>query len=71
MTRGNQRDLARAKAAKKQEANKKSKGASEQAGNAGLSMEARKQRDADIMRAKQAGWPDLVLICILEWAVIF
>ena len=55
MTRGNQRDLARAKAAKKQEANKKSKGASEQAGNAGLSMEARKQRDADIMRAKQAG----------------
>merc|ERR1712126_759136 len=41
MTRGNQRDKARDKAAKDQE------------GNKGLNMEQRKQRDADIMRQKQ------------------
>ena len=51
MTRGNQRDMARAKAAKKEQSGKK---ASEQAGNAGLNKEQRQQRDADIMRQKQA-----------------
>ena len=50
MTRGNQRDLAREKAAKK---NKGAKTAAEQDGNKGLTMEQRKQRDADIMRQKQ------------------
>ena len=50
MTRGNQRDLARAKAAKKDGAKAKAPvGGAEK----GLSLEARKQRDADIMRAKQ------------------
>lgn len=50
MTRGNQRDLARAKNAKK---NAKGKGASDQEGNKGVSLEARKQRDAEVMRLKQ------------------
>lgn len=50
MTRGNQRDLARAKNAKKEQGGKK---ASEQSGNLGLSKEQRQQRDADIMRQKQ------------------
>ena len=48
MTRGNQRDIARAKAAKKDGAKAK-----QNPGEKGLSLEARKQRDADIMRAKQ------------------
>ena len=52
MTRGNQRDLARAKAAKKDGA--KPKGLVAGGAEKGLSLEARKQRDADIMRAKQA-----------------
>merc|ERR1712117_215896 len=51
MTRGNQRDKAREKAAKADKG--KSKAASEQAGNKGLNMEQRKQREADIMRQKQ------------------
>ena len=50
MTRGNQRDLAREKAAKKLG---KGKSAADQAANAGLTLEQRKQRDADIMRQKQ------------------
>jgi len=50
MTRGNQRDLARAKNAKK---NNKSKGAAEQEGNKGMTLEARKERDAEVMRLKQ------------------
>merc|ERR1712001_631719 len=50
MTRGNQRDLAREKAAKKAQ---KGKSASESAANAGLTVEQRKERDADIMRQKQ------------------
>merc|ERR1712136_155263 len=49
MTRGNQRDKAREKAAKAG----KGKGAKDQEGNKGLNMEQRKQRDADIMRQKQ------------------
>ncbi|XP_046752112.1 putative SERF-like protein [Diprion similis] len=50
MTRGNQRDLARAKNQKK--AAKKS--AAEQESNKGLTLEQRKQRDADRMREKQS-----------------
>ena len=49
MTRGNQRELAREKNAKKQSATK----ASETAANAGLSLEERKERDAQRMREKQ------------------
>ncbi|XP_059619358.1 putative SERF-like protein [Phlebotomus argentipes] len=47
MTRGNQRDLARAKNLKKQ--NEKQKGRQTD----GLTVEQRKQRDADLMREKQ------------------
>jgi hypothetical protein len=50
MTRGNQRDLARAKAAKKAGG---SKSQNDTEANAGLTLEQRKQRDADIMREKQ------------------
>jgi len=45
MTRGNQRELARAKNLKKQDQNKKKED--------GLSAGARKERDADVMRQKQ------------------
>jgi len=51
MTRGNQRDMARAKAAKKDKGS--TKAANEQKGNEGLSKEQRMQRDADRMREKQ------------------
>merc|ERR1712126_634242 len=51
MTRGNQRDKAREKAAKADKG--KGKAAKDQEGNKGLNMEQRKQRDADIMRQKQ------------------
>ncbi|PWN32028.1 four F5 protein [Meira miltonrushii] len=47
MTRGNQRDLARAKNAKKQADATKGKR------DDGLTVAQRKQRDADAMRAKQ------------------
>jgi len=50
MTRGNQRDLARAKNAKK---NAKGKGAADDEGNKGMTLEARKERDAEVMRLKQ------------------
>lgn len=53
MTRGNQRELARQKNQKKQQQIAKQKGSKEKDGNKGASMEARKLRDADIMRAKQ------------------
>ncbi|KAJ8678738.1 hypothetical protein QAD02_014525 [Eretmocerus hayati] len=46
---GNQRELARAKNAKK----KDKKAAGEQESNKGLTLEQRKQRDADRMREKQ------------------
>ncbi|XP_019871302.1 putative SERF-like protein [Aethina tumida] len=47
MTRGNQRELARLKNQKKQtESNKGKK-------NDGLTLEQRKQRDAELMREKQ------------------
>ncbi|XP_020501888.1 small EDRK-rich factor 2 [Labrus bergylta] len=48
MTRGNQRELARAKNAKKQNDGGKGK-----RGDDGLSAAARKQRDAEIMQQKQ------------------
>lgn len=50
MTRGNQRDLARAKAAKKAGGSKDS---ASMEGNKGMSLEARKERDAEVMRLKQ------------------
>ncbi|GMT00868.1 hypothetical protein PENTCL1PPCAC_23042, partial [Pristionchus entomophagus] len=50
---GNQRDLARAKNLKKQQDQKKSQGANGQAGNAGVSMQSRMERDAAAMRIKQ------------------
>lgn len=53
MTRGNQRELARAKNAKKQSEGKKGQASSSKEGNKGLTLEARKQRDAEIMRLKQ------------------
>jgi len=53
MARGNQRDLARAKNAKKTQENNKKKGADAQEGNKGMTLEARKQRDAEMMRLKQ------------------
>ncbi|XP_011162461.1 putative SERF-like protein [Solenopsis invicta] len=49
MTRGNQRELARAKNLKKTV----KKAASEQGSNKGLSLEQRKARDAERMREKQ------------------
>merc|ERR1712228_71221 len=51
MARGNQRDLAREKAAKKNVG--KAKAAKDQESNKGMTLEQRKQRDADNMRAKQ------------------
>ncbi|XP_033506158.1 small EDRK-rich factor 2 [Epinephelus lanceolatus] len=48
MTRGNQRELARAKNAKKQNEHGKGKRSDD-----GLSAAARKQRDAEIMQQKQ------------------
>ncbi|XP_018570653.1 putative SERF-like protein [Anoplophora glabripennis] len=47
MTRGNQRELARAKNQKKQQEMKNKKS------NDGLSLEQRKFRDAELMREKQ------------------
>lgn len=48
MTRGNQRELARAKNQKKQQEHSKGKGK-----NDGLTLEQRKFRDAELMREKQ------------------
>jgi len=53
MARGNQRDLARAKNAKKTQDASKKKGSDEKEGNKGMTLEARKQRDAEMMRLKQ------------------
>ncbi|XP_066950445.1 modifier of protein aggregation 4 [Macrobrachium rosenbergii] len=53
MTRGNQRELARAKNAKKQQENKKGQSSSQKDGNKGMTLEARKHRDAEMMRLKQ------------------
>ena len=51
MTRGNQRELARLKALKQQQA--KGVKSSETDANKGMSLEERKQRDAERMRQKQ------------------
>ncbi|XP_076056998.1 modifier of protein aggregation 4 isoform X2 [Oratosquilla oratoria] len=53
MTRGNQRELARQKNAKKQAETNKKKGADNKDGNKGMNLEQRKQRDAEMMRLKQ------------------
>uniref|UniRef100_G3MNB8 Small EDRK-rich factor-like N-terminal domain-containing protein n=1 Tax=Amblyomma maculatum TaxID=34609 RepID=G3MNB8_AMBMU len=53
MTRGNQRELARAKNAKKQQEIAKKKAANDKNGNKGLSLEERRHRDAEVMRMKQ------------------
>ncbi|XP_018009442.1 modifier of protein aggregation 4 [Hyalella azteca] len=53
MARGNQRELARAKNAKKQTDNVKKKAAAEKEGNKGMTLEQRKARDAEVMRLKQ------------------
>jgi len=53
MTRGNQRELARAKAQKKLQDLAKAKGADVKGANAGMTLEQRRQRDADRMREKQ------------------
>ncbi|XP_042228176.1 modifier of protein aggregation 4-like [Homarus americanus] len=50
---GNQRELARAKNAKKQNEGKKGQAAGAKDGNKGMTLEARKQRDAEMMRLKQ------------------
>ena len=50
---GNQRDLARAKAQKKQQELNKKKNAAEKDGNKGLTLEERRHRDAEMMRLKQ------------------
>jgi len=52
MTRGNQRDLAREKAAKKDKG--KQKAANDQDANKGMTKEQRMARDAERMREKQA-----------------
>ena len=51
MTRGNQRELARAKAAKKGGG---SKDISRTEANKGLTLEQRRKRDADALKEKQA-----------------
>uniref|UniRef100_A0A7E4UQC4 4F5 domain-containing protein n=1 Tax=Panagrellus redivivus TaxID=6233 RepID=A0A7E4UQC4_PANRE len=53
MTRGNQRDLARAKNAKKMQDLKKAQGANAKDGNQGLRTDKRMDRDAEAMRIKQ------------------
>lgn len=53
MVRGNARELAREKNAKKQQELAKKKAANEKGGNKGLSLEERRRRDAENMRIKQ------------------
>jgi len=53
MARGNARELAREKNAKKQQELAKKKAANEKDGNKGLSLEERRRRDAEVMRIKQ------------------
>ncbi|XP_076322103.1 small EDRK-rich factor 2-like [Tachypleus tridentatus] len=53
MARGNQRELARQKAVKKQQEQNKKKSAELKTGNKGLTLEERKHRDAELMRLKQ------------------
>lgn len=53
MARGNQRELAREKAQKKQQDMQKKKSAAEKEGNKGMSLEERRRRDAENLRLKQ------------------
>jgi len=53
MTRGNQRDLARAKNQKKQQEIQKKKGSDDKGANKGMTLEERRHRDAEMMRLKQ------------------
>ncbi|GAU99596.1 hypothetical protein RvY_10570 [Ramazzottius varieornatus] len=53
MTRGNQRELARGKEAKKQAETSKKIPAGEREANKGLTLEMRKQRDAEALKKKQ------------------
>ena len=53
MTRGNQRELARAKNLKKQQSAGKAKKADEKEGNKGANLVKRQERDAEVMRLKQ------------------
>jgi hypothetical protein len=53
MTRGNQRELARQKAQKRLEEQKKKAGADAKGSNAGLTLEQRRERDAQRLREKQ------------------
>ncbi|XP_003743798.1 small EDRK-rich factor 2 [Galendromus occidentalis] len=53
MARGNQRDLAREKNLKKQQEQAKKKGAAAKGPNKGMTLEERRQRDAEQMRLKQ------------------
>lgn len=53
MTRGNQRELARQKNAKKNKEVNKNSSSDQKDGNKGLSLESRKHRDAEAMREKQ------------------
>ncbi|KAH8851969.1 SERF-like protein [Schistosoma japonicum] len=53
MSRGNQRCLAREKTMKKQSAQKKSKSSDQKDGNKGLTLEERRLRDAEALKAKQ------------------
>lgn len=50
---GNQRELARAKNAKKQASLAKSKAVADKDGSRGAGLERKKERDAEIMREKQ------------------
>ncbi|KAJ1521412.1 hypothetical protein ONE63_003085 [Megalurothrips usitatus] len=53
MTRGNQRELARAKNQKKLQELQKRKGADAKDSNCGMTLEQRRHRDAELMREKQ------------------
>lgn len=53
MARGNQRELAREKAQKKQTEQQKKKAAADKGSNKGLSLEERRRRDAENIRLKQ------------------
>lgn len=53
MARGNQRELAREKAQKKQTELQKKKAAAEKGCNKGMSLDERRRRDAENLRMKQ------------------
>lgn len=53
MARGNQRELAREKAQKKQTEQQKKKAAADKGSNKGMSLEERRRRDAENIKLKQ------------------